>query len=86
MEKTINDAKRNVNKRLFAKHLMNSRKEPKFILDSAKERIKNKQLVTEDFYQKRDQTILNETSFNLKTEKEYQQKCHHKFETNKACK
>ena len=42
IEKTISEAKRNVNKRLFAKHLMNSRKDVSTITDSAKERVKNK--------------------------------------------
>ena len=83
MEKTINDAKRNVNKRLFAKHLMNSRKEPKNILDSKKEQAKNKKLVEADFYLKRDETIFKETAFSIKAERDYQQKQHHKFETNK---
>ena len=41
IEKTINEAKAKINKKQFAKHLQNSKINPKEVLDSKKSRIYN---------------------------------------------
>ena len=82
MEKTITEAQLKIDKKRFAKHLQNSYKDPSSITDSTKQKIKNEEKVREAFYVQRDQLILTETKFDLAAEREYQQRCHHKFESN----
>ena len=84
IEKTISEAKMKINKRMFAKHLHNSKQESKDIKDSTTERVKNEEQVRDAFYVKRDAQILSDTKFDIKGENEYQAKCHHKFESNNS--
>lgn len=71
IEKTIAESRAKINKKLFAKHLENSKKEPKLIFDSRKMRLKNSEAVRAEFYVKRDANILKETGFDLKDEQVY---------------
>ncbi len=82
IEKTIAESRAKINKRLFAKHLANSKKEPKLIFDSRKMRMKNSLAVRKVYYEKRDANIKKECGFDLTDESEYQAKCHHKYESN----
>lgn len=84
IEKTIAESRAKINKKLFAKHLENSKKEPKLIFDSRKMRLKNSEAVRQEFYVKRDANIMKETGFDLKDEQAYQNKCHHKYESNNS--
>lgn len=47
-------------------------------------RLKNSEAVRAEFYVKRDANILKETGFDLKDEQVYQNKCHHKYESNNS--
>jgi len=84
IEKTINEARSKINKRLFAKHLENSKKESKNITDSKRARIKNNEQVRSEYYKKRDELIKSETGFDIQAEKQYQMKQHFKFESNSS--
>lgn len=79
IETTINEAKQKINKKMFAKHLENSKKDLKNITDSKRQRKIHNELVREAFYKKRDVLVLKETNFDLQDEKTYQRKQHHRF-------
>ena len=82
IEKTIAESRAKINKKLFAKHLENSKKEPKLIFDTRKMRMQNSQAVRKVYYEKRYAHIKKECGFDIADEAAYQSKCHHKYESN----
>ena len=84
IQKTENEARSKISKKDFAKHLENSKRDAKSIVDSKKQRAKNQQEVTKEFYKIRDAKILEETGFDVAAELSYQRKQHFKFESNSS--
>ena len=74
IQKTENEARSKISKKDFAKHLENSKRDAKSIVDSKKQRAKNQQEVTKEFYKIRDAKILDETGFDVAAELTYQRK------------
>ena len=69
IDKTITEAENKIQKKMFAKHLQNTKKDPKNITDSRKSRIKVTEELRNEYYQRRDELILKETKFSIQEEK-----------------
>ena len=53
---------------MFAKHLQNTKLDPKNITDSTKSRIMNATQMRNEYYKQRDELILKETKFSIHEE------------------
>ena len=84
IQKTIEEAQSKINKKLFAKHLENSKLDLKKVIDSKKARAANNAEVRLAFYLERDEKILREEQFDIEEEKEYQKNNNSKFEKNQS--
>ena len=84
IQKTQEEAQAKINKKMFAKHLENSKLDQKNIVDSKKARADNNKAVRADFYKKRDAQILKEEKFDIAEERHYQAKQHYRFESNQS--
>lgn len=84
IQKTLNEAPKLIDKQNFAVHLANSRTQSAGgnVLDRKKTRMINKRNVVQDYYEKRDIMILNDPGFDIKAERDFQEKMHAEYKNN----
>ena len=84
VQKTENEADKNIKRKQFSKHLANSQLETDKVTDSKIMGAKNKQKIREQFYEERALRIKEDCMFDLKEEEKHQAASHFKYEINTA--
>ena len=84
VQKTENEADKNIKRKQFSKHLANSQLETDKVADSKIMGAKNKQKIRKQFYEERALRIKEDCMFDLKEEEKHQAASHFKYEINSA--